>query len=232
MYVNCHTGFSFKYGTLPVRALFEEAKRCNVHKLVLTDINNTASYMEMLRICSKARHEKATQNNGEKPFQLDIAVGIEFRQRNKLFYIAVARNNRGFEAINRFYSRYNREGKEFPERAPEFENVIVIYPYDGIAPELLRPWEYIGVKKQQLNSYTLDRSRRQFPGKYVALHPVTFLPPEKHGSKLVYRDHNTHRLLRCVALNTILSKLPKHEEADKDEYMLPNCAGFLKSIRN
>jgi DNA-directed DNA polymerase III PolC len=231
MYVNCHTGFSFKYGTLPVRTLFEEAKRCNVQKLVLTEINNTASYMEMLRICSKARRDNATAKNGDNPFQLDIAVGIEFRQQNKLLYIAIARNNKGFEAINRFYSRYNREGKEFPERAPEFENVIVIYPYEKIAPELLRPWEYAGVRKQQLNTYTLDRSRLQFPGKYVALYPVTFLPPEKQGSKLVYRDHNTHRLLRCIALNTILSKLPKHEEADKDEYMLPEnelCQVFEK----
>jgi len=43
MYLNCHTGFSFKYGTLTIKELFDEARRCGVHKLVLTEINNTAS---------------------------------------------------------------------------------------------------------------------------------------------------------------------------------------------
>jgi DNA polymerase III alpha subunit len=40
VYLNCHTGLSFKYGTLPSKALFNEAKRCGVHKLALTEINN------------------------------------------------------------------------------------------------------------------------------------------------------------------------------------------------
>ncbi|MDZ7649518.1 MAG: PHP domain-containing protein [Cytophagales bacterium] len=47
MYLNCHTGFSFKYGTLPIKTLFEEAKRCGVHKLAITEINNVSSYLDM-----------------------------------------------------------------------------------------------------------------------------------------------------------------------------------------
>ena len=50
MYLNTHTAFSFKYGTLTVQQLFDEAKRCGVHKLMLTEINNTASYIELLRV--------------------------------------------------------------------------------------------------------------------------------------------------------------------------------------
>ena len=53
MYLNCHTAFSFKYGTLQVHDLFNEARRCDVHKLVLTEINNTSSYIEMLRLCAE-----------------------------------------------------------------------------------------------------------------------------------------------------------------------------------
>jgi DNA-directed DNA polymerase III PolC len=53
------------------------------------------------------------------------------------------------------------------------------------------------------------------------LHPVTFLPPEKKNGKLVYKDHNVHRLLRCVAHNTLLSKLAEHQQARKEEFMLP-----------
>lgn len=224
MYVNCHTGFSFRYGTLPVKELVDEARRCNVHKLVLTEINNTASYMEMLRLCAKARR----YDQDESAFQLEIAVGVDFRLGDKQLYIAIAKNNDGFEEINRFLSYYNREGKDFPERAPAFNEVIVVYPYERIAPELLRPREFLGVTKQQLNTYAVDPWRMEFGNKFIALHPVTFLPPEKQGGKLFYRDHNTHRLLRCIAKNTLLSKLPKHSEADKDEYMLP--PGELREI--
>ncbi|MFM7430436.1 MAG: PHP domain-containing protein, partial [Flammeovirgaceae bacterium] len=59
MYLNCHTGFSFKYGTLPIKTLFEEARRCGVHKLAITEINNVSSYLEMLRQC----HENYPQQN-------------------------------------------------------------------------------------------------------------------------------------------------------------------------
>src|SRR5271170_5266114 len=55
MYLNCHTGLSFKYGMLPIKTLFDEAKRCGIHKLALTEINNVGSYLEMLRICDENR---------------------------------------------------------------------------------------------------------------------------------------------------------------------------------
>ena len=94
MFLNCHTGFSFKYGMLPVKTLFEEAKRCGVHKLVLTEINNTASYMEMLRLCNNHRPDKngLTKFN-DTPYELDIAVGVEFRNGHELLYIAIVLRN-------------------------------------------------------------------------------------------------------------------------------------------
>ena len=56
----------------------------------------------------------------------------------------------------------------------------------------------------------------------MLLHPVTFLPPEKNKKgKLIYRDHNAHRLLRSIAHNTLLSKLPEHFQASKEEFMMP-----------
>ena len=77
MYLNCHTGFSFKYGTLPIKTLFEEAKRCGIHKPALTEINNTASYLEMLRICDVNRPlENGLTKFGKEAYRLDIAVGI------------------------------------------------------------------------------------------------------------------------------------------------------------
>ena len=81
MYLNCHTYFSFRYGTLSIEGLFDEARRCGVHKLALTDINNTSGYIEMLRICDQNRKE----------YDLEIVLGIEFRTEGRLLYIGLAR---------------------------------------------------------------------------------------------------------------------------------------------
>jgi DNA polymerase III alpha subunit len=115
VYLNCHTGFSFKYGTLPIKTLFEEAKRCGIHKLALTEINNVSSYLDMLRICEENKPAKdGLTKYGKTPYQLDIAVGIEFRNDHELIYIVIARNNRGFEAINRvFYPITTAKEKNF-----------------------------------------------------------------------------------------------------------------------
>jgi DNA-directed DNA polymerase III PolC len=240
MFLNCHTGFSFKYGTLPVQKLFDEAKRCGVRKLVITEINNTASYLEMLRICNK---NVPDQNNltkfGSPAYALDIAVGIEFRKDNELLYIAIARNNHGFEKINRFLSYHNREAKPIPLRAPELEDSFIIYPFGKVQAETLRSNEYIGVRKHQLNHFAMDADRHAYRHKFIILHPVTFLPPEKtKNGKLDKRDYNTHRLLRAVANNTLLSKLPEHQQAHEEEYMVPEnelgtyFAGYPELIAN
>lgn len=238
MYLNCHTGFSFKYGTLPVKTLFEEARRCGVHKLALTEINNVSSYLEMLRICVE---NKACENGltkyGKPAYDLDIAVGIDFRDKEVIagipagghqaspcspLYIVMAKNNRGLESINRFLSYHNRESKPFPPRAPEFNETFVIYPFGKLEPDMLRENEYIGVRRQDLIDYANHPHRDDYAYKFVAHHPVTLLPPEKNkNGKLVYRDHNVHRLLRCIAHNTLLSKLPGHAQVRREEFMLP-----------
>ncbi len=213
MYLNCHTAFSFKYGTMPLQQLFDEAKRCGVHKLILTEINNTASYIEMLRICENNKPlEKNLNRYGEQAYVLDIAVGVEFRREHELLYVAVAKNNEGFEAINRFLSFHNRERKPFPKRAPGFANVFIIYPYPHIEPEELRKYEFIGVGGHQLNHFAIKSSFLSYPDKYVILRPVTF------ASRIGF---NVHRLLRAIDHNTLLSKLAPHQQALPDEMMVP-----------
>ena len=131
MYLNCHTGFSFKYGTLPIKTLFEEAKRCGIHKLALTEINNVSSCFEMLRVCDENKARPNGLTKFEKiPYNLDIAAGIEFRSdENELLYIALAENNQGFENLNRFLSHHNREKKKLPARAPEIDDAFIIYSF-------------------------------------------------------------------------------------------------------
>ncbi len=222
MFLNCHTGFSFKYGTLPVEELFNEARRCGVGKFIITEINNTASYLEMLRI----RNDHKMQSNGlnrfgKEPYDFDIGVGIEFRRENELLYIAIARNNEGFEILNRYLSFHNREKKPFPSRMPVYDHIFVIYPFGKLEPEQLHPHEFIGVRKDELHLYGTQPFRHEFLDKFVALHSVTFLSPHKNEKgKWIYRDFNTHRLLRCIANNTLLSKLPEHYQANKNEFMV------------
>lgn len=220
MFLNCHTGFSFKYGTLPPRALFAEAKRCDVHKLAVTEINNTASYMELLRICGdNARCDNGLNRYGKAAYALEIAVGIEFRRQNELLYIAIARNNRGFEKINRFLSYHNREATALPFRAPLLEDSFVIYPFGKVDAESLLPDEYIGIRPHELSRFSRTRDGQAYPGKFVALWPVTFLPPGGAG-KTAHTDFNVHRLLRAIANNVLLSRLSRHQQAQKNEFMV------------
>jgi DNA polymerase III alpha subunit len=250
LYLNCHTGLSFKYGTLPIKTLFAEARRCGVHKLALTEINNVASYLELLRICDENRpHENGLNKYGKPGWQLDVAVGVEFRNDESRTearsasgmaeFIALAKNNLGLESINRFLSYHNREGKAFPLRAPEINQAFVIYPFGKTEPDLLRENEYIGVRMHELIPYANHPQREEYGYKFIALHPVVLLPPERSkNGKWIYRDHHVHRLLRCIACNTLLSKLPEHLQAGRDEYMLPveefeqRYAHFPELIRN
>jgi DNA-directed DNA polymerase III PolC len=223
MYLNCHTGFSFKYGTLPVQTLFDEAKRCGVRKLILTDHHNTGSYMEMLRICEKNKEVgDGLTAYGKEAYNLQIGVGIEFRREHELAYVAIAKNNSGFEELTRFQSHLNRESKEVSNRAPQFDNVFIVYPFEKIDVEKLRQNEFIGITYRQLNGYALLKEQAARPDRLVILHPVTFLPPEKNQKgKRVNKDFNAHRLLRAIANNTLLSKLHPEQQAHDDEYMIP-----------
>ena len=200
MYWNCHTYFSFGYGTLSVAELFEEAKRNGVHKLILTDINNTSAYIELLRICGERREE----------WELEIALGIEFRQDHQLLYIGLARNNEGFEELNRYLSYHNRNGQPLRPKAPPFGHAYVIYPMSNIPPRL-KENEWIGVRIHEQNQL-INLRNPQYLQRLVAWHPVTFR--NKQG-------FNIHRLLRAIDLNTLLSKLPLEQQAHHQEIMGP-----------
>ena len=125
MFLNCHSWFSFHYGTLSIEQLLEEARRHGVRKLVLTDINNTSGVLDFIRLAPK--------------YGVEPVVGIEFRQGDDLRFIGIARNNEGFEELNRYLSECllagAREGKSsgnrdaiVPEKIPLFHNVAVVVP--------------------------------------------------------------------------------------------------------
>lgn len=201
MYLNCHTWYSFKYGTLSAQQLLSEVKRCGVRKFALTEINNTASYIELLRLCSEMPDEN-------KP---ELALGIEFKQDGTFCFIALAKNNAGFANINRYLSALNKQGKEKPLRAPLIEDVFIIYPLGRYEPETLLEHEFIGVKINQVNQLITSKTYPSYSHKYVVWHPVTFA--DKQG-------YNVHRLLRAIDNNIVLSKISKSLTAQENEVMM------------
>jgi DNA-directed DNA polymerase III PolC len=196
MYLNCHSYFSFKYGTMSVPQLLTEAQSKGITSFVLTDINNTSACLEFVREASK--------------YNIKPIAGIDFRLGVKQQYVGIAKNNAGFLELNEHLSDYLSEKITFESQAPEFKNSYVIYPFNAVHPKALRENEYIGIKITDLNKLLFSQVKN-YPEKLVILHPVTF----RHK-----KDFNAHRLLRAIDNNTLLSKLPVTEQAHENEVML------------
>jgi len=198
MYINCHSHFSFKYGTLSPEELILECIENNIHQIALTDIHSTAAYVEVFRYLK----------NEYAHCPLKVIPGIEFRKEEQLIYIGIAKNNQGFEELNAFLSYYNRNNLPMQSRPRFTDNVTVIYPMHT-APENLRTNEFIGIKPEELNQ--LRYQHHKFTKeKLLALAPVTF--KNKTG-------FNMHRLLRAIQQNQLLSRLDKKFQAQPNEFM-------------
>ncbi|MGB8359724.1 MAG: DNA polymerase III subunit alpha [Bacteroidales bacterium] len=202
MYINCHSYYSLRYGTITVERLSELAAAAGMQRLVLTDINNTTGVPDFVRECG---------SRGITP-----AAGIEFRSDNKLLYIGIARNNDGFRELNEFLTQHNFEGEPLPLRPPSFPNAYVIYPSGSAGdsgsdvPSALHDNEYIGIRPSAAGRL-VSMAKKQI-SKCVILQPVTIESPA---------DYPVHRSLRAVDNNILLSRLEPHMTASPDEMIIP-----------
>ncbi|MBL7958296.1 MAG: DNA polymerase III subunit alpha [Flavobacteriales bacterium] len=194
MHLNCHSWFSFKYGVMKPEALLEEAAKAGVRSFALTDIHCSAGIPDLVR-------------DAQRRFGIRPVAGIEFRQGPKLLYIGIAKSNEGFQQLNELLSPCLLDDAPLPERAPELDEAFFIYPF-GHAPQQLKPNERVGIKPSDLTRLPFSPWARTMQD-LVALVPVTFRTKS---------DWNTHRLLRTVATNTVVSMLPKEELAEPDEF--------------
>jgi DNA polymerase III subunit alpha len=195
MLLNCHTYYSYRYGTLSPKRLVEEVKIKGHACFALTDINSTSACLDFIRHAPE---------QGIRP-----VVGIDFRNGSQPQYVGIARNKEGFRELNEYLNKYVHAGEPFPDIASEFQNAYVIYPFSSRCRNLLDN-EFIGIRPNQIRNLPLSLWKNHLP-KLVILHPVTF------SNK---RDFNAHRLLRAIDKNTLLSKLSKTEEAQPDEIVL------------
>lgn len=200
MYICVHSYFSLKFGTIPPEELLQMASQHGIRHFPLTDINNTSACLDFVRMASQY---------GIRPF-----LGVDFRNGAEQKFIAIARNNEGFRRINLLLSELSANAQGVPDRCPELEDTFIIYPFENtehsFGMEMLKENEFIGIRPKDINRFKFHDFRKH-PDKCVILAPVTFRNK---------RDFNIHRLLRAIDNNTLLSKLPKSEEADSEEKII------------
>lgn len=198
MLLNCHSYYSLRYGTFSEEALVDLAIEQGYSSVGLTDINTTSGVLSFLRY---AQHK-----------QIKGIVGIDFRNGTSCQFVGIAPNEDAYFELNSFLAKHLHEGKAFEAKAPAFEHAIVIYPFESAlktSGHSLRVNEYIGVSLRELRKLSLSKLIKT-PDKLILLQPVSF------RSK---RDFNTHRLLRAIDNNTLLSKLSSEEQADPADQM-------------
>ncbi len=204
MHLNCHTYYSFKYGTLSPQQLATAAAERGLKTVVLTDINNTSCSYQFIAAC--------------KQHGIKALLGIEFRtaQRNtteqqpvtvfsikdsKFAFVGIAQNREGWRELNDWSTRYSMANEPIPMEAPAFEHAYVIYRKLPKPIAELRANEYIGVRPGEVN-HLFSSYLKEHQEKLVVFAPVTFL--DETGYKV-------HKLLRCIDLNIVLGKLePKY----------------------
>ncbi|MBO0323044.1 DNA polymerase III subunit alpha [Muricauda sp. CAU 1633] len=200
MYLNCHSYYSLNYGTFSEETLLNLAEKNGIECLALTDINNTSACLNFVRLAQK---------NHIRPI-----IGIDFRNGNQQQFVGLAKNNLGFQELNRLLSSHLHNGTKFKPVAPNFENTFIIYPFEQVLKlekQEFKMHEFIGVSRDELRKLPFTRLN-DFRDRIVIQQPVTFRNK---------RDFNTHRLLRAIGLNTILSKLPLSEQGNEIDKMMP-----------
>ena len=195
MYLNAHSFFSLRYGTLSPEQLVEAAAAHQVKTLVLTDINNTSAALGFVRAC--------------KTYKIKPVLGIEFRDaQHRFLFTGIARNNAGWAALCALLTEHSLAGKALPAVPPPMEDVFIVYDREVKPIEMFRPNEMIGIRPGDANKLVFS-SWRHRPEHLVVWQPVTFLDAE--GFRL-------HKLLRAMDANTLVTKLEGIPMAQADEF--------------
>lgn len=189
-----HSYNSLCYGTMPIADLVGKAAAMGYAVLPLTDINTMMGVADFVFECQK---------KGVRP-----VVGVEVRNGDELLYVALAKNNKGFAELNRFLTQHNLTKQSYPEVAPEWDDVFVIYPFGKRRQNQLKANEYLGVRFSQLTKMFACGSFE----KLVAMQPVTFA--EK-------ADFELHQCMRAIDGNVLISRLDPKACAAPDEILLP-----------
>jgi len=195
MLLNVHSHFSLRYGTLSLDQVIEGMLACGYDTAVLTDINNSSASLDFIKKCREVG--------------LNGLVGMEYRNGDRLLYIGIARSEKGFKELNDLMSDANRREVLLPEKAPEFEDVFVIYPYGSYDVGRLRDNEYLGIAPHQINKIILEPAKSL--ERFVILKTISFRQ----------QDYKLHTQLRAIDHNLLISQLQQGQYATPDEVFMP-----------
>ena len=194
MLLNVHSYNSLCYGTMPIADLVGKVAALGYAVLPLTDINTTMGAADFVVECGR---------KGMRP-----VLGVEFCNGNELLYVTLAKNNAGFAELNRFLTDHNKSKQPYPETAPDWEQVFVIYPFGKRKLNSLKENEFVGVCFSQLTKLYNYESFE----KLVAMQPVTFAEAD---------DFQLHQCMRAIDENVLISRLEPAACAAPDEILLP-----------
>jgi DNA-directed DNA polymerase III PolC len=200
MLLNSHSFFSLRYGTIPEDELIKIGKENGYRCIALTDINNTSGCLNFIRTAPKY---------GIKPI-----VGIDFRNGIQQQFVGLAKNNAGFHELNTYLSIHSHARENFPDQAPALQNAVFIYPFEKLTQSKKNEFahnEYIGIA-------TRDLTRIRFSPLFRHVEKLVIMQPFSFRHK---KDFNTHRLLRAIDENTLLSKLNPSDTAEETEQIIP-----------
>ena len=179
------------------KALLERAESMNVSSFALTDINSSSIALELLRLAKNS--------------PIKVVLGIDFRIGAKQKFIMLAKNKKGYKSINSYLSGFLHKTENIiPDRAKNLNDVFIIYPFESFTNDSLRENEFLGVKINDIGKLRFSTWNQRLD-KLVVLQTVSF--QDKKG-------FNTHRLLRAIDNNTLLSKLPKSEQGEETDTFL------------
>lgn len=195
MLLNLHSYYSLRFGTLSLQDLISGMLAGGYDTAVLTDINNSSGSLDFIKLGRAAG--------------LNLLAGMEFRNGDQFCFVAIAKNEQGFREINEYRTKLNMENRPTPERAPEFEQVFVIYPFSKLNTFPLRDFEYIGVRpNERTRAQLMDR---KVLDRCVILATVSFRKV----------DYTLHRQLRAIDNNLLISQLSNDQLAGEDEVFIP-----------
>lgn len=197
MLTQVHSCYSLKYGILTPKELLEWLSKAGYRTVALTDINNTSAIADFTRMAPE--------------FSIHAVSGIDFRNSATCQFVGLAQNARGYTALNQYLSFHLHQQLPIPERAIPMADTFIIYPFKRYPEKMeLENNEYIGVSLADLNKLRFSSWIRE-RHKLVLMQPFSF----RHQ-----RDFNTHRLLRAIDQNELLSKLPAEQVASPQHRLI------------
>jgi len=214
MYINTHTYYSLRYGTISPENMAKQAAAKGIKVMVLTDINNGTGLFDFIKAC--------------REYGVTALAGIEFRQDHVLKYIGIAKNNQGYMELNNFLSELNVSNSALPNIAPQFNHAYILYPFGAIELKQLKENELVAIQPLQLRKL-ISSLFRYHQHKLVVWQPATFSTEA---------DYDLHRHLRAIDKNVLLSQLELSDLGKSTDMLISpdevvkNYAQFPVIIKN